>query len=110
MLWALLPAHIEFLVSGWIVQLAMGVAFWILPRFPEGAPRGNESIAWAAFVLLNLGIWLVALGPVLMEVPWLVLAGRLLETGSALTFVIHAWRRVRPLEALGCGERSGQSE
>jgi hypothetical protein len=29
----LLPMHVEFVLLGWTLQLAMGVAFWILPRF-----------------------------------------------------------------------------
>ena len=53
--WMLLPAHIEFLLIGWIVQLALGVAFWILPRWQT--QRGDVRPAWAAFVLLNVGIW-----------------------------------------------------
>lgn len=32
-LWRLLPAHIEILLVGWTAQLAMGVIFWIAPRF-----------------------------------------------------------------------------
>ena len=32
----LLPMHIEFVLIGWTMQLAMGVAFWILPRFSHG--------------------------------------------------------------------------
>ena len=32
MLWRLLRPHIEFVLLGWTMQLAMGVAFWIMPR------------------------------------------------------------------------------
>ena len=32
-LWRLLSLHIELLLFGWTVQLVMGVAFWIFPRF-----------------------------------------------------------------------------
>lgn len=28
-IWNLFPIHIEFLLVGWLVQLALGVAFWI---------------------------------------------------------------------------------
>ena len=59
--WRLLVPHMEFLLLGWMVQLAMGVAFWILPRFSSGAPRGNEVLIYSTFVVLNLGIWIVAL-------------------------------------------------
>ena len=32
-LWGWLPIHIEFLLIGWLLQLILGMAFWILPRF-----------------------------------------------------------------------------
>ena len=42
-IWGWLPAHIELLLVGWIVQLVMGVAFWIAPRFWKAPRRGNET-------------------------------------------------------------------
>lgn len=91
--WRLLPAHIEFLLLGWILQLAMGVAFWILPRWGTG--RGNEALAWLAYGLLNLGVWMAGIGS-LIGTP-IVLAGRITEVASAITFAAHAWPRVKPL-------------
>ncbi|HMN29618.1 MAG TPA: hypothetical protein PKE45_15825 [Caldilineaceae bacterium] len=91
LLWRLLPAHIECLFFGWTVQLALGVAYWILPRFRSS--RGNPTLAWSAFVLLNLGVWLVGLSP-LFGIP--ALAGRLAETAAALAFAAHAWPRIKP--------------
>ncbi len=95
----LLPAHMEMLLVGWLVQLAMGVAFWILPRFPQGPPRGNETLAWLAFVLLNLGIALVVI-EAFLAVPWLVWAGRLGEMAGVAAFAASAWPRVRPFAAV----------
>ena len=96
--WSLVGAHMEFLLLGWMVQLAMGVAFWILPRFGSGAPRGNELLIWAAFAALNLGIWMTALQPYHMQ-GWLTLTGRVLEAVSVFLFVFGSWQRVKPLEA-----------
>ena len=98
-IWRLLPAHIEFLLFGWIVQLAMGVGFWIFPRFRRS--RGHEKLAWLAFGLLNLGIWLAGVGPVLgastlAGVPLALLLGRLAEGGAAIAFAAHAWPRIKP--------------
>lgn len=95
--WTLLPAHMEFLLLGWMVQLAMGVAFWILPRFRSGPPRGNVNLVWSAFVLLNAGIVIVAIQP-FFNISWLAMAGRFLETSSILLFVLATWRRVKPME------------
>lgn len=96
-LWRLLPAHIEFLLLGWTVQLMLGVGFWILPRFH--GRRGNETPAWAAFWLLNLGVLLAALGPTLAASGWVALLGRLAEMAAVVAFAIHAWSRIKPAGA-----------
>lgn len=93
-LWRLLPLHIEFLLFGWLVQLAMGVAFWIFPRFWRS--RGNERPAWVAFGLLNAGVLLAGISPLLAWPAWFILIGRLAETGAAIAFALHAWPRVKP--------------
>src|SRR5574338_934704 len=59
-LWALLPVHIEVAFVGWMVQLALGMVFWIVPRFGRGAPRGDERWSWLALFLLNAGLLCVA--------------------------------------------------
>jgi hypothetical protein len=96
-IWTLLPAHMEFLLLGWMAQLAMGVAFWILPRFGSGQPRGRESMIYSAFVLLNLGIWMVALEPYSGS-PLLTLSGRALEALGGILFLFGSWQRIKPLE------------
>ncbi len=93
-LWRLLPAHIEILLMGWVVQLTLGVAFWILPRYWKKPRRPNETYAQAAFVLLNLGIWLVIAGSIWPGMCWLLIGGRILEMSAALFFAAHAWKRV----------------
>ena len=95
-LWSLLPAHIEFLLLGWIVQLVIGMAFWILPRFRQAPKRGNENLAWLSLGLLNLGIWLAGAVPVFWSAAWLPIAGRAAEVFAALVFCLYAWPRVKP--------------
>ncbi|MBI5824532.1 MAG: hypothetical protein HZB18_10930 [Chloroflexi bacterium] len=95
--WSLLPAHMESLLLGWMAQLAMGMAFWILPRFRYGAARGNVNFVWGALILLNVGIVMVAMQP-LISMSWIVLTGRILETSSILLFILASWRRVKPME------------
>jgi heme/copper-type cytochrome/quinol oxidase subunit 1 len=94
-LWRLLPAHIEFLLIGWTVQLVMGMAFWILPRFSRAPRRGNVPLAWLAFILLNLGVWLAGLGPAFTASAVLPFLGRLAELSAAGAFVLYAWPRVK---------------
>ncbi len=95
-LWRLLPLHIECVLVGWTVQLAMGVAFWILPRFVHGPARGNERWFWIAYGALNCGVLLVASqwagGP-----GWGLLAGRLMEFLAVFIFAVGAWPRVKPV-------------
>lgn len=98
MIWRFLPVHIELLLVGWLVQLALGVAFWILPRFPHGAARGNEALIWLSFALINLGIACVV-AQTLLAVQSLVLVGRAVEIGGVLAFIWGSWRRVRPAAA-----------
>ncbi|MCB0253048.1 MAG: hypothetical protein KDI55_04905 [Anaerolineae bacterium] len=94
-IWRLLPAHIEVMLVGWTVQLAMGVAYWILPRFQSS--RGNTRAAWLAFVLLNGGV-LLAVAAIAPGAPaGATLAGRLLQAAAAIAFAVNAWPRVKPV-------------
>jgi hypothetical protein len=94
-LWSLLPSHIEFVLFGWTVHLVMGMAFWILPRFSKPPVRGNENLAWGAFILINAGIWSLVLASFGPGGQWVTLAGRVVEAIGILAFVIHAWPRVK---------------
>lgn len=98
------PMHIEFLLLGWTVQLALGVAYWILPRFRAGAERGRASLAWAAFALLNTGVLVVAVGAAVGAPPIAGLTGRCAEGLAAAAFAAHAWPRVK---VFGAGPGAG---
>lgn len=104
-MWLMRPFHIEFLLFGWMVQIAFGVATWILPRI---ASRYSMRPVIAAAVLLNAGIWMVGgagvvpliLGSAGSSMPaaigtWLMILGRLLETSAFALFAYHIWPRVR---------------
>lgn len=90
-IWAFRGVHIEMLLVGWMIQLVMGVAIWIFPRFVlHRAPRRSAVTAWLAFALLNSGVILVSVGGALVP------AGRLVEIGAALSCAVHLWGRVSP--------------
>ncbi len=91
--WALFPLHMEFLLIGWFAQLAMGVVFWIVPRFSRSPIRGNVGLVWASFVLMNAGL---LIGVLQYQVPSTALFGRLLEITAGITFTIGIWRRIKP--------------
>ena len=93
-----LPVHIEEMLVGWLVQLTMGVAFWILPR-KEGAQPGEGSAPlWVVFGLINAGVLLVGLDPVAARGVFAPL-GRLMETAAAAVFLAAAWHRQRAYRA-----------
>lgn len=95
--WGLLPLHIESVLFGWTLQFAMGMAFWILPRFARGQPRGNEAWFIWSFVFLNVGIWILGLADLITFAAWLRISGRLLELIAVTAFALQAWQRVKPL-------------
>ena len=88
------PLHIELLLGGWMVQFALGVAYWILPR-QRGAGRGNDRLAWAALLLLNLGVLTAGVGGVIGASGPVIAAGRAAELLAAVAFAGHAWPRAR---------------
>jgi hypothetical protein len=94
-LWHWLPLHFELLLVGWLVQLVMGVAYWIFPRFGmTPAARGREGLAWLALGLLNCGVWASCAG-VLSGRPGLSVVGRVAEMLAAVTMALNVWARTR---------------
>lgn len=75
----------------------MGVAFWILPRFNKGAPRGDERLAWLALFLINTGILFVLLD-FFLDSAWLMFTARATEMLALTVFVLGHWRRIKPFD------------
>jgi hypothetical protein len=94
-IWRWLPVHLEVLLVGWFVQLVMGVAYWIFPRFGMSrAARGREGLAWLALALVNVGVWLAAIGWI-ASVSDIMVVGRLAELGAAGVLAVNIWSRTR---------------
>lgn len=94
--WRLLSVHVELLVFGWMMQLVMGMAFWIAPRFSAEPRYGRVALARFAFVLLNVGTCLSAAGQ------WsgsasLHLIGRVALLSAGMAFLFHLFPRIKPL-------------
>lgn len=113
--WIWLLPHVDILVAGWLIQLAMGMAYWILPRI-RNAGRGMTPLAALAMALLNTGLCGGA-GSALLPywfpgITWATtafVAGVLLQTASLVLFVIYAWSRVLPtITAADLQKRSGR--
>lgn len=113
--YALKASHVQLVISGWLTQFVLGVAWWLFPplqlgRRPDGtrirrgqAQRGSEPLFWATFALLNTGILLRALGVPLQiwtGASWLEVASSLsgfFLLAAAVAFVLNMWARVRAL-------------
>jgi hypothetical protein len=113
--YALKASHVQFVISGWLIQFILGVAWWLFPPLqlglhPDGtrlrrgqAQRGSEPLFWATFALLNTGILLRALSVPLQawtQMAWPEVTGGLsglFLLGAAVTFVLNVWARVRAL-------------
>lgn len=97
-LWRLLETHVELVLVGWTMQLALGVALWVLPRLPGPQKYGHTRLGWAAFALLNTGVAAVALAQWLgASALLLAVAGRAAELFAFIFFAVQVWPRIRAL-------------
>ena len=94
--WTWLPEHIVILLFGWLVQLSLGVAYWILPRV-HLTDRGRQRVAWLSFIASQTGIGLTLLSLLRL---WIPTIGGLLPLGliwlvvAVAAFAVHAWPRI----------------
>lgn len=96
LIWRLLPAHIEWLFAGWMLNLVFGVAYWMLPRHGIEPIRGRLWLVRSVFILLNTGILTVSFSEIFFREITFIAIGRLMEAASAIGFAIHAWPRIYP--------------
>lgn len=102
--WQMRPAHGWIMLSGFMVQLALGVAHWILPRARHVSPPGAVRL-WTALVLLNLGVLALVFGPLSPFVPDRPPPGLLLHAAGIALLVHGLWPRIQSIDVLR-GERS----
>ena len=93
-IWFLLPIHIELLLSGWLLQFLMGVAYWMFPKFITGKTRGNKNVAVTMFILYNLGMIALLSAHLVTELNSLLILGRVLHFSSISCFVFLIWSRI----------------
>jgi len=97
----LFPIYIHLLVFGWLTQLIIGVAFWMFPKYSREKPRASESLGWATYGLLNMGLLLRAIGePFNAQQPnaiwsWMLVASAVLQWLAGMAFIVNTWGRVK---------------
>jgi len=82
-----IPVHAEMMLVGWMMQLAVGVAHWILPRGRGGDGRGRGWPIIGVVIALNAGVIAVIGGH--------ALTGRILETFAIILFAIQGAPRIK---------------
>jgi hypothetical protein len=88
-------SHLWLLLFGWLVQFVLGVAYWILPRYPTAPERGPPWLAWTVYLLFLLGLGLALLRP---WIPGDLIgpSGRLLLASATFAFLLLLWGRAKP--------------
>src|SRR5262249_6881294 len=100
--WVLLPAHNYLVLIGGLSQCTLGVCYWIFPRCDGGASRGNTTLAWCSYAMLNAALGLVVLHPLLQDLYGDGAANAAFASAGtfqglpALTFVCHICPRILP--------------
>ena len=95
------PAYVHLLVVGWITQMIFGVAYWMFPKYSQEQPRGDNLIAIATFILLNVGLLArVVVEPIRASHPdslpgWLLVFAGVAQALAGIGFAISAWPRVK---------------
>lgn len=100
-LYYLNPVYIHLLVVGWITQLIFGVIYWMFPIISRSNMRGDPRFAWAAFIVLNIGLLIRAIcEPWRVASPntingWGLVVSSVLQVVGAYLLVYVCWGRVR---------------
>ncbi|HVA34425.1 MAG TPA: hypothetical protein VNG31_09770 [Candidatus Baltobacteraceae bacterium] len=101
-IWAIEHAHVAFV--GWLVNMVIGFALWLLPlnreRFPDTQGRYFRWMPLTIYLLLNGGLIARIFSEpavAVSAVARLALgASAVAQVGAILLFVALAWLRTRP--------------
>jgi cbb3-type cytochrome oxidase subunit 1 len=93
------PTYFHMLMVGWVTQLILGVVYWMFPKFTKEQPRGNETLGWTVYALLNIGLVLRFLiepfSPAGTIWGWGLVLSAFLQWLAGLMFVANTWTRVK---------------
>ncbi|EMY71366.1 hypothetical protein [Leptospira vanthielii] len=93
-IWKFLPLHYSILIWGFFIQLIMGTAYWMFPKFLSEHPRGSSKQAWLMFSSYNLGLILYLITKFFIPIDSFALLGKCLIFFGLLTFMRLAWVRI----------------
>lgn len=97
----LTPVYFHLFMVGWVMQIIVGVAYWMFPKWSKLLPRGHDALALATYGLLNVGLLLRVIAEPAQVVSawlgwgWLIVLAALLQWLAGLAFVANTWPRVK---------------
>lgn len=97
----LTPVYFHLFMVGWVLQLIIGVGYWMFPKYTRERPRGSEALAWSVYWLLNVGLALRAVAEPLHGMQphaawgWLLALSALLQWLGGMAFVANTWPRIK---------------
>ncbi len=89
-----------FLV-GWVLQLIIGVAYWMFPKYTRERPRGYDGLMLVSYAGLNLGLVLRLLVepiPTFWVTPWarqVFVASGIAQWVGLVAFAANLWIRTK---------------
>jgi cbb3-type cytochrome oxidase subunit 1 len=98
---ALGPVYFHLFLVGWVTQLIFGVVYWMFPKYSIEKPRRSESLGWATFWLLNIGLIFRVVGePLMTSKPsqlagWLLTVSAVLQWLAGVFFFANTWGRIK---------------
>lgn len=98
---ALRPVYFHLFMVGWVLQLIIGIAFWMFPKLSKHEPRGSEALGWLVYICLNIGLIFRAFGEILLalrpgsETGWTLALAAVLQLVAGWGFIVNTWLRVK---------------
>lgn len=95
------PVYLHLLMVGWVLQLIIGVIYWMFPKQSKERPRGSDRLAWLVYVCLNAGLLLRIAGEPLtaarpdLGVGWTLAVSAMLQLVAGWAFIANTWGRVK---------------
>ena len=95
------PVYLHLLTIGWLSLLIFGVVYWMFPKYSREKPRRSDSLGWAMYISINLGLILRAISePLNTTQPgglwgWVLALSALFLWLAGMFFVINTWGRVK---------------
>lgn len=110
-IWAVEHAHLAFV--GWLVNLVVGIALWMLPlaraTYPQTQGRYPRALPYVAYVCLNVGLVMrIVSEPYVAQSATAAVAlgtSAVLQVSAIALFAAVAWVRTRPPSRPAAGVR-----